>query len=119
MIRSLAIFGAILPLLCGCGKPTASTSLSGATVGSCGYTIKFEGQLDGPLNINGQRGTTRDSAGKESLVEEDITAIFGSHSVKILNGKLTVDGKDHGAVKTGDTIKLTSAGKVSVNDTER
>jgi hypothetical protein len=119
MFRSLAILGVILPWLCGCGKPTASTSSGGSTVASCGYTIKFEGQPDGPVNVNGHRSTSRDADGKESLLEEDVSVAYGSHSVKILNGKLTVDGKDHGAVKTGDTIKLSSAGVVSVNDAQR
>jgi hypothetical protein len=79
----------------------------------------FDGQFDGPFSHNGHRNSTRGADGKEAQVEEEITATFGTHTAKIQNGKLTAEGKDRGAVKPGDTIRLTPAGRVFVNDVER
>lgn len=119
MRHSLVMLSGVLTawaVLCGCSRqPPAPTS----TVTWYGYTIVFDGQFDGPFSHNGHRNSTRGADGKEAQVEEEITATFGTHTAKIQNGKLTAEGKDRGAVKPGDTIRLTPAGRVFVNDVER
>jgi hypothetical protein len=125
MIRTLALLsGAVVAwaLLAGCQRqPPAPNprTMANATVGFCGYTFTFDGEYDGPLNVNGHRNTTRAADGTESALDEDITVNFGSHTARVLNGTLTAEGRDRGGVKQGDTIRLTPAGGVSVNGAER
>jgi hypothetical protein len=92
--------------------------LSIMTQSRFGYTFVFERSGEEQSAIGGRRNVDRDADGKETL-DEDITITCGSQTARILNGKLTADGRDRGSVKPGDTIKLTSSGKLSVNGEER
>ena len=79
-----------------------------------GYTFECEQVGQGQSKVEGHRKED----GKEAL-DEDITITCGPQTARIVNGTLTAGGKDRGAVKPGDRIKLTSAGKVFVNQAER
>jgi hypothetical protein len=113
-----------LTVLSGCTRttpPSAAPSVSSsiATMTCFGYSFEFEREGDGPSGVGGHRNATRGADGKETNLDEDLTITCGSHRVKIINGILTVGDKERGTIKPGDTIKLTSSGKLSVNGTER
>jgi hypothetical protein len=62
---------------------------------------------------------TRGADGTETGLDEDVTVAFGTRTARVVNGRLTAGGRDRGAVKPEDTIRLTPAGGVSVNGAER
>jgi len=43
----------------------------------------------------------------------------GTHAIEVRNGKVTLDGKPHGSVRKGDTVWLTSDGKLIINGNRR
>jgi hypothetical protein len=47
------------------------------------------------------------------------TLSSGNWALGYLNGRLTLNGKDYGTVKAGDSVKVTQDGKVFVNGEER
>jgi hypothetical protein len=112
----------LLALGLGCHRtapPTPVQSAAVHTLKQFGY--RFELMLttgDEKYGIDGRRNTTPGADGKEA-VDEDITITCGPQTARIVNGALTSGGKDRGSVKVGDTIRLTSAGQLSVNGAER
>ena len=79
------------------------------------YYVEVETPAPGIASFNNP--LTDDGKGK---AEEPFEFTSGSSGkVRIEGGKLTVDGKDRGTVASGDRIKVTTRGKVLVNDTER
>jgi hypothetical protein len=42
-----------------------------------------------------------------------------AHTLEVADGKIKLNGKDHGTVKAGDTVKLTADGALSVNGEKR
>jgi hypothetical protein len=124
MSRLLAMLSGVVvawAMVSGCSQqtPAPPQKFSNSTLTFLGYNFRFDGEYDGSINVKGHRNTTRSADGKESPLDEDITVSFGSHTAKILMGKLMAEGKDCGMVKPGDTIKLTPTGSVFVNDVER
>jgi hypothetical protein len=57
-----------------------------------------------------------DGAGK---VEEVLDYEIGPHRIKVVNGALTLDGKDRGKLEPGDKVRFTADGKLYVNGVER
>ena len=43
----------------------------------------------------------------------------GGHTLEVAGGKIKLDGKAHGPVKQGDTVRLTSEGQLFVNNERR
>jgi hypothetical protein len=84
-----------------------------------GYTLAFEGDHDGKFGMSGHRKSTTAADGTETNLDEAITVSLGPHTGTIKNGKFTIDGKDCGTVKPGDTIKVAPDGSVSVNGVSR
>jgi hypothetical protein len=41
------------------------------------------------------------------------------HTLVVADGKITLDGKAHGAVKHGDTVRLTADGQLFINNQRR
>jgi hypothetical protein len=39
----------------------------------------------------------------------------GGHTFEVAGGKIKLDGKDHGTVKQGDSVRLTPDGQLFVN----
>jgi hypothetical protein len=120
MKRSVVIVAAVIwcAALLGCNR-TPSAAPRPATVTAFGYTFVFDPGEDHAFSIEGHRKSTRAGDGTESDLDEDLTITYVGKTLKIVNGKLSADGKDHGAVKPGDRITLTPSGGVSVNGAQR
>jgi hypothetical protein len=88
------------------------------TLACFGYTFQLEREGDGRSGVEGRRNVDRTADCKE-VIDEDLTITCGEQTARIVNGKLTAGVKDRRAVKLGDTVKHTSAGKLSVNNEER
>jgi hypothetical protein len=106
--RTLASCLFALLLIAGC-RPGATNTSTGVYADGR-YTIEVEGNH----SINSH--TTDDGAGN---VEELVELTCGATAMKIVNGKLTVNGADRGTLQPKDRIRVTSDGKVYVNGVER
>lgn len=102
-----------LALVVGCSRPPAPPTLT-ADSELHGYKFVFVYPDGAARNVQGRR--TDDGAGR---VTEDITATCGAQTVRIVDGKLTLNGADRGTTKPGDVIKITAAGQLWVNDQPR
>jgi hypothetical protein len=97
----------------GCGsKPTVPDTMR---------TAPFDGKYE--FEVEKVEGTTAlkssrsdDGAGK---VEELIDYEIGRHRIKVVNGALTLDGKDCGRLEKGDKVRFAADGKLYVNGVER
>jgi hypothetical protein len=104
-------------VLPGCGQATSKPAAGVARVTFCDYAFEFD--MDRPLSVDGHRNSVRDSSGSETQLDEDITFKYGNVTARIVDGKLTVDGKEHGSVKPGDCFKLESSGSLSINGAQK
>lgn len=111
-LTSLALVAFLLAA--GCNRPAPAPELKTATSPFQGYTFVVEYPDGTPPKFEGRR--TDDGAGD---VAEDITVTCGERVLRIVDGNLTLNGAGRGAVKPGETIALTSAGKVTVNQQPR
>lgn len=110
-MRTLTVIGLALS---GCGKTAAPTS---QTLTFLKYTFVFNSGQD--LSVAGRRNSFQAADGTETELDEDISVKCGNREARILNGSLTLDGKDRGAVKRGDRITFTTSGGLSVNGVDR
>ena len=101
IMKTLSIATLILICLTSC-KPNATFTSS--NIG--GLTIKLD-------NVS----YTFAKQQEFSLTESKGTHLFtgDSLSFSVTNGTLTVNGKDIGTVKAGDTVSIDSAGALSIN----
>jgi hypothetical protein len=106
----IGIVSVLLLLLSGCGGKSTTPQTQSSTHNFAGYVFSFEHPEGTTVKTEGHR-----SNDEKGTVDEDITATCGGQVLKIVNGKLTLNGEDRGTVKQGDKIKLQSAGKVWVN----
>ncbi len=99
----------------GCNsKPTApAIDTSRTSVFGGKYEFEVE-RIEGTTALKSSR--TDDGAGK---VEELIDYEIGPHRIKVVNGALTLNGKDYGRLEAGDKVRFTAAGKLYVNGVER
>ena len=104
-------------MVAGCDQTPAQPESRNARVTFCKYEFNFDPERS--LNVEGHRDSIRDANGAETKLDEDITIQYGNLIAKIVNGKLTVDGKDQGTVKPGDRFTLIASGKLSLNDVQR
>ena len=105
--------------LSGCSQkaaPTAPTQF----MTLFGYTFVSDVfDFGAGLAIEGHRNSVTDGDGTETELDEDISIKCGTFKATIVNGRLTVGGKDRGLVKPGDRISFSKSGGVSVNGAER
>jgi hypothetical protein len=99
-----------LLLAAGCGRAPQSPPIVTANSEFHGYKWEFEYPEGTKRGFQGNREVIGAGA-----VNEDIAVYCGDQSVRIVNGKLTLNGADRGTVNQADTIKLTSTGKLWVN----
>lgn len=111
----VCLAGVVLSLASGCGRPSApEAKQQTANVTFVGYNFIFDYPPGTPIKTEGSRSS--DGKGND---KEDITAACGDQVLRIVNGKMTLNGSDRGTVKEKDVIKLSSTGKVWVNDKPR
>jgi hypothetical protein len=79
-----------------------------------GYTFEFESGENRTFAVEGHRHSTQLGGGKETDLDEDITIRYDGRTMKIVNGKLTANGKELGEVKPGDRITFTESGGVFI-----
>jgi hypothetical protein len=108
--------GAALP---GCNRTTPPPPACPAMVATFGYTFVFDPGEERPFAVEGHRKSTKAADGTETDLDEEITITYAGRTGKIVNGKLTVGGKDRGAVKPGDQITFTPPGGVAVSWADR
>jgi hypothetical protein len=82
-----------------------------------GYAFEYDSGTD--LKVEGHRTSTLLEEGQETDLDENIDIRYAGRAMKIMNGRLSEDGKDLGAVKPGDRIALTQTGQVFVNGAAR
>lgn len=78
-----------------------STSISRGNAGG----IKYEVRGSGNTNISSVNNSTR--------------IVSGRNTVTINKGRIVLNGKDRGAVKTGDSVLLDASGRLYVNGKRR
>jgi hypothetical protein len=112
---NLAVFVALAALCAGCTQkaPTQAMTLFGYTF------VSDVADFSAGLVIDGHRNSARAADGTESELDEDISITCGTLKATIVNGRLTVDGKDRGQIKPGDRISFTKSGGLSVNGVGR
>jgi hypothetical protein len=79
------------------------------------------------MNANGVRydlplsGSDMDRASEflKAVRPNGLSWSRGGHMLEVADGKITLDGKPHGTVKSGDGVKLTRDGVLSVNGERR
>ena len=87
--------------------------------GGITYEIPFQKQVapdPGVVNVIAVPGTAPDAAPK---MNSGFTFFGEISTLKEYNGHLTVNGKEFGIVKQGDTVHIDKNGKVSINSTPR
>ena len=85
-----------------------------------GYTFASDvSDFGAALVIDGHRNSVRAADGTETELDEEISISCGTIKAMIVNGRLTVDGKDRGPVKPGDRISFTKSSGLSVNGVDR
>lgn len=104
----------VLALVLGCSRAPQSIPTLTANSELHGYKFVFVYPEGTARGVQGRR--VDDGAGQ---VIEDITATCGEQTLRIVNGKVTLNGSDRGTTKQGDSIKLTPTGKLWVNDQPR
>lgn len=102
-------------------KPALALILIAGLLAGCDFR--------GSVNFAVSSGQTLESGGVKFIVpletsssmEGDLGFKFDGETVKAQakDGRLTVNGKDYGQVVAGDTVDLTTPGKVMVNGAER
>jgi hypothetical protein len=110
----IGIVSVMVLLSSGCGGKSTTARTQSSTHSLAGYVFSFEYPEGTTVQTEGHRNDD----GKGTL-DEDITTTCGEQVLKIVNGKLTLNGEDRGTVKQGDVIKLRSDGKVWVNQEPR
>jgi hypothetical protein len=113
MRQFTGIAGVALLLFAGCSRSLEAKNQT-AHITSLGYDFVFEYPEGTSIKLEGRRQD--DGKGKNT---EDITTTCGQQILRIVDGKLTLNGEDRGTVKPEDSIKLTSAGKLWVNQQSR
>jgi hypothetical protein len=98
--------------LAGCSPKPNIPSVTRTSVFDGKYEFEVE-QVEGTTALKSSR---TEEGGK---VEELIDYQIGSHQIKVVNGALTFDGKDCGALQQGDKIRFTADGKLYVNGIQR
>src|SRR5262245_49748488 len=113
-MRWLAL-GCLVVVAFGC---TFKTETATTTSRTSLFGGKYEFEVEKPINANTSLNHSRtdDGAGK---VEELIDYEIGPHKIKVVNGAMTLDGKDCGTIQQGDKIRFTADGKLYVNGVER
>jgi hypothetical protein len=79
------------------------------------------------LNANGVRYELPLTGGDSERAAEFLRAVRpnglswsgGGHTLEVADGRLTLDGKPRGSVKSGDFVKLTADGTLTVNGEKR
>ena len=99
---------------CHSEPPSSESSIRTVSAQNGGYKIIWES----PPGTN-QGSEANRSPNDSGKVVDHITITCGAHTVRIEDTDLTLNGVAVGTVKRGDTIKLTSEGKVFVNDEPR
>ena len=113
-MRKVTPFAVAVALAIGCNRPAPGPQIPAADVSYQGYHFVLEAPESKEFKTEGQR---RDDG--RGHVTEDITVTCGTKVVRIVDGKLTLNGADRGAVKPGDTIKVDAAARVWVNQQPR
>jgi hypothetical protein len=114
--RSAVVAGLAAALLAGCGSQSKPVPMSAHYNFDSGR-YRIEVVTEGPTGSSINSHFTDDGRG---TVDELVEITHGdSLKLRIENGKLTVNGKDRGALAKGDRIKVDAAGRVLVNDVER
>jgi hypothetical protein len=103
-------------LLCfaGCGPSSMTVTSNGIT-----YQLSSEKQIapnPGVLNEVPAPGTNPAVAPK---VNTGFTFFGEFHTIREYNGSLTINGRDFGSVKAGDTVRIDKSDKVFINGTAR
>ena len=109
-----ALLAMTLLYLAGCGPSSMTMTSNGIT-----YQLSFEKQIapdPGVLNAVPAPGTSPAVAPK---VNTGFTFFGQFHTIKEYNGKLTINGRDFGNVKAGDTVRIDKSDKIFVNGTPR
>jgi hypothetical protein len=103
----------VLVLAAGCIQSSPQPQQHTATITQtiAGYTIVLEFPEGADLKQGGHW--------QKGQLNEDFTVTCGNQVLRIANGKMTLNSADRGAVKQGDTIKLTAAGELWVNQQPR
>ena len=115
MMFAVVVAAVVVP---GCGKtPAPAPTRTPQTLTFLKYVFAFNSGED--LSAAGHRNSVQAADGTETELDEDISVKCGKREARILNGSLTVDGKDRGAVKPPDRITFTTSGGVSVNGVDR
>lgn len=79
------------------------------------------------LNVNGvryelpQTGSDMDRATEflKAVRADGVSWSGGGHTLEVAGGKIKVDGKDHGTIQQGDTLRLAPDGQLFVNGKRR
>jgi hypothetical protein len=104
----------LVVLAAGCSRRLLGPEQRTSTLTIYGYTFILEHPEGTDMRQEGKR--TDDGQGH---IDEDIKITCGQQVLRIVNGKVTLNGEERGPVKQGDNIKLTAAGKVWVNQQPR
>ena len=114
--HSIALFLLVLAVLSGCDSKPTPVPVSGKSIFNTGrYTmeVETEGAVGSSVNFH----FTDDGKGN---IDELVELSWGdSIKLRIVNGKLTVNGVDRGTLSKGDRIKVDSKGTILVNGAER
>ena len=115
-MNKLALLGLALLCLASCDM-----MLSTITIKSNGitYEVPFQKQSAISPSVVTEAAPAIGKPGVATKTETGFTFAGELTTIKELNGNLTVNGKEFGTVKTGDTVRIDKAGKVSVNGTPR
>jgi hypothetical protein len=114
--HSIALFLFVLAVLSGCDSKLTPVPVKGWSSFHTGrYTmeVETEGLVGSSVNFH----FTDDGKGN---IDELVELSWGdSIKLRIVNGKLTINGVDRGTLSKEDRIKVDSTGKVLVNGAER
>lgn len=100
----------------GCGKgPAPQPGVETGTYRDDVYNVEYEY----PSGSSGSVSSNQSQRPDGRRVEELTVEVAGRYTLKIADGKVTLNGADRGTVKQGDRIKVTADGKLLVNDAPR
>jgi hypothetical protein len=105
----------LVALTAGCGRGDSSATPTTPTTPA--DNLQANGiRYDLPLT-----GSSMDRATEflRAVRADGISWSGGGHTLEVAGGKIKLDGKDHGAVKQGDTVRLAPDGQLFVNGHQR
>jgi len=100
------ILGFLLLCLAGCSPNTLTITGNGIS-----YELPFQKETAPDPGV--------DTLSTDKTPHTGFAFNGASITIKELDGNLTVNGKDFGAVKSGDKVRITNANEIFINGTSR